>query len=579
LILQNPFIFNLTFSRVRFLLFVLLMVVAELGFAQRNRNRMPDQAQAEELFVEGMKYDMLEQYKKAIEYFEKARNLNPNNAAIYFKLADCYGRLNQHEEALLNAQKALEIDGSNEIYYNLVGHLHEIRNELPKAEKVYLKLLKKNPESVEFNFQLASVYARQKKWKEAIECFNRLEKKYGVMEDIVRRKQEIYLVQNKLGEALKEAQKLVEAFPGEPTYQIILAQLLSSTKKYAEAEAILVKLVEQHGTLPEARLLLSDVYLMQGKKVKADKELEYAFRNPDLSVDEKVRIMARFLTGFKSKEEKDYALRFGSYMVEVHPESATPLSLMGDFHNLANEREQARDFYLRAIQKDNSKYQLWEQVVQIDLVLNDLDSLYKHTTAASELFPNQAVFWFYNGMSALVKSKYKESVNALKQASRLASDNKQMLAEIHPQLGDAYAQLLDYRNAFEQYDEALKLQPDNHHVLNNYAYYLSLKKQNLDKARNMSQKLVEVFPEDGTYLDTHGWVLYVLGDYAGAKPFLEKAANLSDKSGVVQEHYGDVLFKLGDVSGALAQWKKAKAIGGELSEFIDRKIEEKALIE
>lgn len=540
---------------------------------------MPDQTQAEELFVEGMKYDMLEQPKKAIEYYEKARNLNPDNAAIYFKLADCYGKLNQQDEALINAKKALELDESKEIYYNLVGHLHEIRNEWSKAEKVYLKLLKKNPESVEFNFQLASVYSRQKKWKDALECFNRLEKKYGVMEDIVRRKQEIYLVQNKLGEATKEAQKLVEAFPDEPTYQMILAQLLSSSKKYVEAEPILEKLVEQDGTLPEARLLLSDVYLMQDKKVKADKELEFAFRNPDLAVEEKVRIMARYLTGFKTKEEKDYAIRFGKYMLEAHPESATPLSLMGDFYNLANEKGQARDFYLKAIKKDNSKYQLWEQVVQIDLVLNEVDSLYKHTSAASELFPNQSVFWFYNGTSALVLSKYKESVNALKQASRLAIDNKQMMGEIYPQLGDAYAQMNDYDKAFEQYEVALKLQPENYHVLNNYAYYLSLKKERLAKAKSMSQKLVDEFPEDGTYLDTHGWVLYVMGDYAAAKPFLEKAANLSHKSGVVQEHYGDVLFKLGDVSGALAQWKKAKAVGGELSEFIDRKIEEKALFE
>jgi len=573
------FFSNLTLHGVRFLLFSLLLFLAAEVQGQKGRNKISDQVLAEELFVEGMKYDLLEQFKKAIELFEKAKNLNPSNAAIYFKLADCHARLNQIEEALFHAQKALELDPEQVIYYNLVGHLHEMKNDLPKAEKVYLKLVKKMPESVEYNFQLASVYSRQKKWKRALECFERLEKKYGVTEDIVHKKQEIYLVQNKLEDAIREAQKLVDAYPNEPAYQIILAQLYASNKKNKEAEVILEKLLGQQSALPEAHLLLSDVYLMQGKKVKSDQHLEIAFRNPDLVLEEKVRMMARFLTGFKSEAEKEYAIRYANYILEAHPESATPLSLLGDFHSLGNEKEKARQFYLRAISKDNSKYQLWEQVVQIDLVLNELDSLYKHTLLASELFPNQAVFWFYNGMSALVKLNYDQSTKSLNQAARLASDNKQMLAEIYPQLGDAYAQLKEYKKAFEQYDEALLLQADNFHVLNNYAYYLSLEKVKLDKARLMSQKLVDKFPEDATYLDTHGWVLYVAGDYAAAKPYLEKAANISGKSGVIFEHYGDVLFKLGEVEAAVKQWQKAKEAGGELSAFIEQKIEKKKLFE
>jgi len=420
---------------------------------------------------------------------------------------------------------------------------------------------------------------KQKKWKDALNCYNKLEQKFGVSEDIVRKKQEIYLIQNKLDEATNEAEKLVENFPEEPTYQIILAQLLSSNKKYQEAELILEKLVDKHGTIPEARLLLSDVYLMLGKKIKSDKELELAFKNPELSVDEKVRILARFLTGFKNEEDKKYAQRFGSYMVGAHPESAIPLSLMGDFHNLANEKKEARSFYLRAISKDNSKYQLWEQLIQIDLSLNELDSVYKHTLVASELFPNQAVFWFYNGTSAMMSGNYAQSVKSLNQALRLAFENKQLLSDIHPQLGDAYAQLKEYKKAFEQYDEALLINPENHHVLNNYAYYLSLKKEKLAKARQMSQKLVDAFPEDATYLDTHGWVLYVSGDFAAAKSFLEKASSLSAKSGVIKEHFGDVLFQIGDVNGAVQQWENAKTLGGELSDFIDQKIKTKKLIE
>ena len=118
----------------------------------------------------------------------------------------------------------------------------------------------------------------------------------------------------------------------------------------------------------------------------------------------------------------------------------------------------------------------------------------------------------------------------------------------------------------------LKVDPLNDYVLNNYSYFLSLRKEKLDRARQLSKKLVERHPTESTYLDTHAWVLYVSKDYAGAKQYLEKAlADPSGVSGTIIEHYGDVLFQLGEQTRAVEQWKLAKAKGGAGPE-IDRKI-------
>ena len=116
-------------------------------------------------------------------------------------------------------------------------------------------------------------------------------------------------------------------------------------------------------------------------------------------------------------------------------------------------------------------------------------------------------------------------------------------------------------------------------MLNNYAYYLSERNEELEKAERMSRKCNDLQPGVATYLDTYAWIFYKQGKFSEAKTWQEKAiAAGGDKEAVLIEYYGDILFKLGDSAGAVVQWKKAKDLGGA-SELIGRKITEGKLVE
>jgi tetratricopeptide (TPR) repeat protein len=144
-------------------------------------------------------------------------------------------------------------------------------------------------------------------------------------------------------------------------------------------------------------------------------------------------------------------------------------------------------------------------------------------------------------------------------------------------LGDTYNELKQYPESEEAYETVLEVDPNNDHVLNNYSYFLSLRKENLEKAKRMSTRLVKNNPDNPTFLDTHAWVLYMLGDYKEAKKFLEQALK-KDASGTIIEHYGDVLFKLGDIENAVKQWNRAKGMD-DTSDLIDKKIADRKLYE
>jgi Tfp pilus assembly protein PilF len=146
-------------------------------------------------------------------------------------------------------------------------------------------------------------------------------------------------------------------------------------------------------------------------------------------------------------------------------------------------------------------------------------------------------------------------------------------------MGDAYNQLGNDAKSDEAYENVLKIDPDNDYVLNNYAYYLSLRKENLDKAAEMAKRATELRPNSPANQDTYGWVLYQLGNYEEAEVWIGKAiANEEEASGVILEHYGDVLWQLGNREDALEYWLKARE-KGEGSEFLEQKIEEQKLIE
>jgi Tfp pilus assembly protein PilF len=145
------------------------------------------------------------------------------------------------------------------------------------------------------------------------------------------------------------------------------------------------------------------------------------------------------------------------------------------------------------------------------------------------------------------------------------------------QLGDAYNSLSDHAKSDQSYEAALVNDPNNDHVLNNYSYFLSLRADKLERAKKMSGTLVNKYPKNATYLDTYGWVLYVMGDYVEAEKYLKRAAQL-ENDGTIIEHYGDVLYKLGKEEEAMIHWKQAKELGGT-SDLLDKKINEGTIYE
>ncbi|WP_240676166.1 tetratricopeptide repeat protein [Botryobacter ruber] len=532
---------------------------------------------SESLFLDGMKYFMLEDYPEALKFFQKAYALTPSNAALSYKLAETHMLLKKPKEAITYAQAAVAQNPKNTYYYLLLAQAYTEQQQFSEAAQVFNDLMRNIPDSDQYLFNLADLYLSQSNYAEALKTYDRIEKKMGPMEQVSINRQQIYLRQKNVDKAIQEGQRLLSANPTEVRYYLAQAELFNAAKKTDEAINILGKALTMEPDNPYAHLMLSDLNRQKGNLEESEKQVKLAFASSELDIDTKVRILVDFIRQLPNPKLESVSLELVDLTILTHPKEAKAYAVAGDLQTIVGKKEMARNNYIQAVKFDDSHFKIWQQIVLLDAELSQADSLIVHSEQALELFPNQAIFWFYNGTGHLIAKNYNKAVKSLESGKRLTTSEPDMAKQFNMQLGDGYNSIKEYKKSDAAYDAVLAVDPNNEHVLNNYSYFLSLRNEKLEKAKEMSGRLVKKHPDNPTYLDTYAWVLYKLEDYAGALNYLEKAIAVSDDATIL-EHYGDVLFKLGKKDEAVKQWEIAKH-KGEASAYIERKIKEKKLYE
>ena len=544
--------------------------------SKKERKFQFQQAQADRLFIEGQRFLMLEDYEKAYFYFNKALEEKPESGAINFKIAEILIRANRHDEALKYGRKAVDADPENKYYHLLVAEIYSKQRKPDLAAEVLHSLMENSEDNQQYILELASLYLTSKNFDKALEALDQAEEYYGVVAQLSFQKQKLYLQKNDLPSAVKEGEKLIEAHPGHSQYVLALVEMLFNNGKTNEALEVVLRSLGTYPNQPDLHLAAYTLYKEKRELETAETYLIKAFSNPDLAGEIKAKAYADILQETKSQRRDALLEEMKQLMVKHHPQNPAVLTTFGDQELYAQDKAAALDYYQQALENNGREEPVIQNTITLMFELGeDFTEIEQYTVMAVEEFPEKAEFWFFDGTSKLAQKKYQEAATSLEKALELNKDaNKQMTILAKGQLGDTYHYLERKEEAYETYEEVLALNPDNDHILNNYAYFLSLDKKELEKAKEMSEKLVSKFPKNATYLDTHAWVLFQLQEYEGAHRYMKQALeHQAAPSGVMYEHYGDILFKLGEKKEALEYWKKAQELE-DVSEFLNNKIKD-----
>ena len=170
-------------------------------------------------------------------------------------------------------------------------------------------------------------------------------------------------------------------------------------------------------------------------------------------------------------------------------------------------------------------------------------------------------FYYYQGLAFYNKEDKDGALDAfINGVGAIGADaDTEMASDFYMMIGDILHDKDRKQEAYAAYDSCLQWKPDNIACMNNYAYFLSLDEDSLDKAEEMSYKTIKAEPKNPTYLDTYAWVLFVQKRYAEAKVYIEQALKYDsvDVSADVLEHAGDIYAHNNDMEKALEYWKQA----------------------
>lgn len=526
-------------------------------------------------FIEGLKQKMIGNQSAAVTLFSKCLEINPNSSSAMFELAKIHSGNGDQTSAALLLEKAININPENKWFKILLAQIYQQGKQYKKAADLYQQLHTLDPDNLEYLYMNAALLSSSEKYDLAIDAYNELEKKVGISDQISVEKQQIYQAAGKKKEAQAELQKLIDNNPKEPRYYGLMADYYLSEKDEANALKYYMKILEIDPDNGFVLFSLTSFYRLKGDKEKAWEYLRKGFLNKSVEVDTKIQyylMMASeqekaFFTQSQVDELVKILLQTNGDDYRVYTVYAEYLIRQG---KLAEAREQLRK--VLETQKDN--YAIWERMIMISNDLLDFKSIYADAAKAIELFPSQPVLYGLKAVACLQLEKYTEALDLLKEGEPYLLDNKPLKIQFDLYKAEANYKLDKVAEAFKAFEDVISIDPENWLAMNNYAYYLSVRNENLEKAEELGSKVVRANPDNPTYLDTYAWVLFMRKDYTLAKFYMETAIkNGGDKNGVIVEHYGDILFMLGEKEKALEQWKNALG-KGEVSKFLDQKIKQ-----
>lgn len=533
-------------------------------------------------FLEAMRLKEKKDYASAFGLLQHCLDIHPNAASALYEVSQYYMFLRQVPQGQEALEKAVANAPDNYWYSQGLASLYQQQNELDKAITLLEQMVVRFPAKQDPLFNLLDLYGRQEKYDEVISTLNRLEKRMGKNEQLSMEKFRIYLQMKDDKKAFQEIESLVQEYPMDMRYQVILGDVYLQNGKKQEAYDVYQKVLAAEPDNPMAIFSMASYYKQTGQEELYQQQLDTLLLNKKVTPDTKVGVMRQMIVENEQadKDSTQIIALFDRIMKQEQDDPQIPM-LYAQYLLSKNMESESVPVLEQVVDLDPTNKAARMMLIGAAVKKEDYKQIIKVCEPGIEATPDALEFYYYLAIAYNQAEKPDSVISICKRALEhtTADSKKETVSEFYSILGDMYHTQKQMKEAYAAYDSALVYNPSNIGALNNYAYYLSVERRDLDKAEEMSYKTVKAEPNNATYLDTYAWILFEKGNYAEARIYIDNAMKSEggDKSDVIVEHCGDIYYMTGDVDGALTYWKKALEMGSE-SKTLKQKIEKKKYI-
>ncbi len=536
-------------------------------------------------YINGVNAESKGDYASAILEFQEAVSLFPS-AGIYYSLAKDYFLLNKIGPALQNARESVKIDSTKTEYLLLLNDIYTAARLADSANMVLEKLIAIDSTNNEALFKLAKSYENSKPQK-AIDTYNKILKYYGSEWTVLTRIAELYERLGNIQGAVSSVEELNELDPDNPELEKLLIDYYVKGKLYEKAHA---KIDEMLLSYPDDQELIernAQIFIQEGKWDVAAASYKKLLADKNIDLNAKLKIgYAYYYAGMKDSTILPYAKE----LFEKFDADTTDWNIklvLGSIALAEKKDSLAIDYFKKSNDLAPWEVETWTKLggtffdnrkykEAIDVLLKAVDKFpedfainlilgyaYSQENDHAKAKPFLAKAVNLNGLDLNALTAYGYSLNKLgetdmaiayiQRAISLSPKNVDLMGT----LGLIYDEHEMWRECDSIYSAALKIDSMNALINNNYAYSLSKRSINLESALKMVSAALEKEPENSSYLDTKGWVYYMMGNYAQARIFIEKSLKVGGEKAVILDHLGDVAFKQGNKEEAMKIWQKA----------------------
>lgn len=565
--------------RYFFLLFLTILCLNGDIYAQKGKEKELSHRQLtkfRDAYFEGVKSYQINNYDKALEFFEKCYDIQPG-PGVCMELAKTLSALENDKEALKYAEEAYNFSPADEYMFNFYFELLlslEKQDEAASLMADYIENFLDDDLRIDYMKRLSVLYLKNNRFDDALDLFDQLEEERGFsLEDADVRKR-IYLMRKDYDKALDVLNKMI-ALDSAYSYQLEKAELLGSQGETEKARKEFERILLERPDLKRASFDYASLLLKMDEIDQALNYLKEGLKARAVRPSEKVRL----LNYLKNKRvDKGVLLDLAEELVKIHPINPEVLRFAAGEAESNGREAEAVNFLGRALSYNQDNFDLrleYSRKLFRYSYYEKLDSLSEDNLSR---YPNQPAFYLLSGLALQELGNHEEALMQYTTGKNFVLDTRDLETQFDLNIADAHYESGNLSSADRIYDNLYSRFPEDPSILNNYSYFLANTNQKLKQARDMIEKALSFSSGDPNLLDTYAWVLFKLKEYKLAETQLNKALIAAPEEGVILEHMGDVQYHLGNTERAIDYWNRALKNGAANPEIVERKIKTKEYV-
>ena len=543
-----------------------LLLCVALLFSYISLLKISAQEQSyDQFFMEAMVQRQKGNNDAVFDLLRHCLEIRPDAAEAWYYISQYYNALKNADKAMACIKRAAELSPGNETYMETLAQAYIRQQDYANAIAVIEGLYERNKDQEGLLEMLFQLYQQENDYAKAIRVLERMEQIDGKSERLSVAKSEIYTRMGNKKAAVAEIAALSKQYPHDLNYMVMYGETLMMNGQLKRALGIYDRVLKQEPDNNRVLLSLRTYHQALGHTEVADSLTKRVLLNRNATTEEKVRLLRQEISANEAAGGDSTHILNLFRMMLAQPLSDTDMAVL--YASYMNAKRMPRDSIRPVLEKvlemtpDNAAARL--QLVGYAWDAEDMDRVISLCQDARQYNPDEMAFYYYQGIAYYKKDNLDGALSAFQNGIGVINEESDpmIVSDFYAVMGDVLHQKGMAQEAFAAYDSCLQWKADNFGCLNNYAYYLSERGEQLDKAEEMSYKTVKAEPKNATYLDTYAWILFMQERYTEAKIYIDQALqNMEDTLGnaVIIEHAGDIYAQNKDMDRALSLWRDAQ---------------------